>query len=291
MTDGGDQRSTLLARLLGDRGRVRSIAFREGGREFSAEVNEDSLWGSVKDNLLIGEYERSGISLADVRGVVVDAGAHVGLFSLLASAHARAVVSLEAHPANFALLEANIARNEAGHVEARNRALWSELGRVSFVEGDQSGHGSVLGEEGRRFEVETETLDSIVETTGPVDLLKLDIEGAEFDVLDRAADETLQQISAIVAEVHLHRQKSRLTATLERLHESGFHVVVRRPPLAHWWETMGALAEKRGRLRGELRLRLVVAGLYSAMALARPLRSRLEAGDELLFLYAKRSSS
>ena len=72
------------------------MAFREEGVELRCTVNEDNLWIAVKDNLLLAEYEREGVSLRDVSGVVVDAGAHVGVFSLLASVHARSVVAIEA---------------------------------------------------------------------------------------------------------------------------------------------------------------------------------------------------
>jgi FkbM family methyltransferase len=281
----------LVAGLIGDRGRVRSVAFREGGRAFRARVNEDNLWGAVKDNLVLGEYEREGIRLEDARGVVIDAGAHVGLFSLLASAHARTVIALEAHPANFALLAANVAENKAGNVEVRQRALWSAEGNVELVEGPQSGAGSVLGGAGRSIAVRAETLDSIVAENRPVDLLKLDIEGAEFAVLGSASDETLRQISAVVAELHLDGQRERLAPMIERLRESGFAVVVSRPPSAHWYEAMRALIRKRHRLRGEARLRFAVVAVYSLIAALRPVWKPAAADDGLLFLYATRAGA
>jgi FkbM family methyltransferase len=277
-----------VASFIGDRGRVRSVVFREGGREFRARVNEDNLWGAVKDNLVLAEYERAGIRLEDARGVVIDAGAHVGIFSLLASAHARAVVALEAHPANFALLAANLEANRVESVDARQRALWSEQGRLDLVEGPQSGAGSVLGGEGRTIPVEAETLDSIVAETGPVDLLKLDIEGAEFEVLESASDETLRQISAVVAELHLEGRQARLAPTVNRLRRSGFSVVVSRPPSADWHESMRALIRTRRRLRAEARLRLAVIVLYGLAAVLRLVWKPAAADDELLFLYATR---
>jgi FkbM family methyltransferase len=285
------RRDRVVALLIGDRGRVRSVSFREGSRAFRARVNEDNLWGAVKDNLVLAEYERAGIRLEGAHGVVIDAGAHVGLFSLLASAHARTVVALEAHPSNFALLAANVADNEAENVDARQRALWSEQGSVDLVEGPQSGAGSILGGEGRAITVVADTLDSIVAETGPVDLLKLDIEGAEFAVLEHASDETLHRIGAIVAELHLEGQQERLAPTLDRLRESGFAVVVRRPPSAHWRESMHAVLRSRSRLRRELRLRLAVVALYSLIAALRPVWKPEATDDELLFLYATRAAA
>jgi FkbM family methyltransferase len=280
-----------VALFIGDRGRIRSVEFREGGRAFRARVSEDNLWGAVKDNLVLAEYERAGIRLEDARRVVIDAGAHVGIFSLLASAHARAVVSLEPHPVNFAQLAANMAANKVESVDARQSALWSQQGKVDLVEGPHSGAGSVLGGEGRTITVEAETLDSIVAETGPVDLLKLDIEGAEFEVLESALDETLRQISAVVAELHLEGQRERLAPTVDRLRRSGFAVVVSPPPSARWYESMRALIQKRRRLRAEARLRLAVVVLYSLAAVLRLVWKPTAADDELLFLYATRGGS
>jgi len=277
--------------LIGDRGRVRDVSFSEGGVEFRCRVNEDNLWGAVKDNLLLGEYEREGIRLPDLSGVVVDAGAHVGLFALLASSHAQEVVALEAHPDNFDLLQDNICRNGRTNVTTRHSALWSMDGMTSFVEGPATSAGSVLGAGGRQFWVPSETLDSVIASTGPVDLLKLDVEGAEFDVLGAASDDSLRQVRALVAELHLEARSHRLAPTLARLRALGFAVTVRRPPIYHWRESMHELWKNRRRLRREARLRLTVSVLYTLVALGDPflhLRARLE-GDTLAFLYATRS--
>jgi FkbM family methyltransferase len=280
----------VLAWLIGDRGRLRTIRFREGSRRFRAQVPEDNLWGAVKDNLVLGEYERAGIRLPDMRGVVVDAGAHVGLFSLLASTYARTVLALEAHPANFSLLAGNIAANGAHNVEVRHCALWSKPGYVDFVEGQQTGSGSILGRNGRTFAVRAETLDRLVESAGPVDLLKLDIEGAELAVLDHASEATLRQIAAVVAEVHLDEGDERLFSMLDRLRSYGFDVLVRKPPAAHWREAVVALGRNRRRLCGEIRLRVAVAVLYSLIA-ARRVYSPRQGDDALCFLYARRVSA
>jgi FkbM family methyltransferase len=290
-SSGTDDTSRTLKLLIGDHGRIKSIEFQEGARAFHARVFEDNLWGAVKDNLVLGEYERSGIRLADMRGVVVDAGAHVGLFSLLASAHVETVVALEAHPRNFMLLAENVARNEVSNVQPHQCAVWRTNGAVEFLEGDRTSSGSILGGRGERFVVPSETLDSIVATTGPVDLLKLDIEGAEFDVLEHTTDATLRQISAVVAELHLEGQEQRLAPMLARLRRTGFTVAVRRPPIAYWRETMLALARNRRRLRRERRLRLTVIALYSLVALIRTARragSKADERNELMFLYATR---
>jgi FkbM family methyltransferase len=280
-----------LGLLVGDRGRIRDVSFVEGGIEFRCRVNEDNLLGCREDNLLLGEYEREGIQLPDFSGVVVDAGAHVGLFTLLASAHARQVVAIEAHPDNYELLEDSIEGNQRGNVVAQHSALWSTNGTTSFVEGPATSAGSVLGEGGRRISVPSVTLDSVIASTGPVDLLKLDVEGAEFDVLDSASDETLRQVATIEGELHLTARGDRLFPTMARLRAPGFTVAVRRPPIFHWRESMRALWRNRRRLRRDVRLRLSVPALYSIVALGDPLlhlRERLD-GESLAFIYTMRA--
>jgi FkbM family methyltransferase len=282
-----DRTSKLLAAVIGDRGRVRTISFREGGREFHARVNEDSLWIAVKDNLVLGEYERCGIALERLRGTVVDAGGHVGLFSLLASARADKVVALEPEPGNFRMLSENVTRNGAANVESRQCALASVSGSVGFVEDDRTSSGSIVVGTDASLVVEAVTLDAIVEETGPVDLLKLDIEGAEFDVLDGASEQTLRRVAAISAELHLGGRAERVEPTLERLRRSGFAVSLRRPPIAYWRESVRALLRNRGRLERGFRLRLAVLAAYTLAAVVRPSRAH----DELMFLYATRGHS
>ena len=266
------------------------MAFREEGVELRCTVNEDNLWIAVKDNLLLAEYEREGVSLCDVSGVVVDAGAHVGVFSLLASVHAPSVVAIEAHPGNYVVLEENVRRNGRENVTVRHSALTATEGQVELVEGPDSASGSVLHERpGRRFSVPSITLDSVIASTGPVDLCKLDIEGAEFDVLDTATDETLGQISALAAELHLEGRHDRLGPVVRRLRALGFRVAVRRPPLHYWAETMRTLWQTRHRLHGEARLRLAVPIVYTLAALGDPvLHARSRLSGELAFLYAAR---
>ena len=281
-----------LALAVGDHGRTRDVVFREAGVELRCRVNEDNLWVAVKDVLLLGEYERAGIRLRDASGIVVDAGAHVGLFALLASVHARQVVALEAHPDNHALLEANIARNLRSNVVARRKALWSSDGTTTFVEGPDTSAGSVVrGRGGRQLTVPSVRLDSIFEETGPIDLLKLDVEGAEFDVLDATSDEALLLTRAIVGELHLEDRAERLEPLVDRLRSLGFTTTVRRPPVYYWSESMQALWRNRRRIRGEARLRLTVPAIYTVVALVDPLiqvRERL-GGTDFAFIYARQA--
>lgn len=116
--------------------------------------------------------------------VVVDVGAHIGLFAIwaLSERPASRILSVEADPGTFAILSENMARSASvpGSWAAVNRAAWKDGSPVRFSDsGDamshrvsQTGRLSVAG-------ITLEELIGMAAPTGEVDLLKIDIEGAE----------------------------------------------------------------------------------------------------------------
>jgi FkbM family methyltransferase len=125
--------------------------------------------------------------------VVVDVGAHVGYFSLLAARKVGPngkVFSFEPDPINYELLQRNINLNGYTNVTAVNAAVADAIGtRTLFQTTLDSGRHSTyhhgLPENGS-VEVDTWTLDTFLESKDwpTVDLVKVDVEGAEVDVLN-----------------------------------------------------------------------------------------------------------
>ncbi len=141
--------------------------------------------------------------LGQVR-TVVDLGANIGLATLFFAQlfpDAR-YVCVEPNPANAALLRQNTGwmGSRADVVEA---AVGARSGQVSFDDSGWSwgGHIAETGRPGRS--VRCCTLDEIVCTSniGHIDLLKIDIEGAERDVL-RSSGASLRKVGMIVIELH-----------------------------------------------------------------------------------------
>jgi FkbM family methyltransferase len=161
---------------------------------------------------------------------VLDCGANVGLASLFFRRlypQAR-ITAFEADPALFAMLEANLAANGAGTVEARHAAVWTSAGTLTFhCEGSDSGMiGSLPGAvDGRAIEVPSIRLREVLEQ-GPVDLLKLDIEGAEDPVL-ADCEPMLEQVKAIVMDLHeFDPAKRQAPRVLELLARAGFSYAI-----------------------------------------------------------------
>jgi len=127
--------------------------------------------------------------------VFVDVGANVGAYSLRAAAKGMQVVSFEPNPENVALLRKNAELNRLS-LDLHECALGSSEGRVRLSQ--TGGTSKVTENEG--IEVPLATLDSF--NLPWVDLMKIDVEGYEFDVVE-GARKTLERCHPnIMVEMH-----------------------------------------------------------------------------------------
>lgn len=231
------------------RGNLTHLKFKEGGKPVRAFVPDDETWGLTREVLLERLYDPPG---GLPSGVVIDCGAHVGLFTMLAAARASKVVCVEPDPVNFRLLQANIALNGYTHVEAVNAALWDEAGSVAF---ETSWHttGGRVKEDGD-VTVATVTLDDLLEPHAQVDLLKIDVEGAEERAIP--ASKHLHKVRRVIAELHLReagQERGMVDAlrghgfTVEIVPAASFYTPARIKDVAkHWRSVEGRLLIKLG---------------------------------------------
>lgn len=147
--------------------------------------------GGFYSIIYMGVYEPI---LANLRpsDVVVDGGANIGVFSVLAAQTAKVVYALEPNPTNFRYLCRNLELNRVRNVVPLNIALSDRAG-VAYVEG--VGIGSHLASEG--YPVHTVTIDEL--SREPITVAKLDIEGAEVMALMNM--QSLSSIRLIVGEI------------------------------------------------------------------------------------------
>lgn len=162
---------------------------------------------------------------------VVDCGANIGLSVLyFKRLYPRArVVAFEPDEKIFGVLERNVeGQGYGGGVELHRRAVWTSETTLSFwSEGADGGRLSGEGEgdapAGGRVEVPTARLRDFLDR--PVDFLKVDIEGAETEVLEDCADR-LDRVENLFVEYHsfaarpqtLHRLTGLLAGAGFRLH-------------------------------------------------------------------------
>jgi FkbM family methyltransferase len=169
---------------------------------------------------------------------VLDCGANIGLATLwLKRAHPGArITAFEADPAIAAVLARNLAANGAGDVEVVRAAVWSSATTLRFrAEGTDSGAVDEVAADtpGAAIAVPAVRLRDWV-TREPIDLLKLDIEGAELEVLRDLAP-VLDRVRALQMEVHdFALAERRLPACLELLTAAGFDYTLTDLHQASW---------------------------------------------------------
>lgn len=140
-----------------------------------------------------------------VRGkTVVDIGANVGAFAVLAAkAGAARVVAYEPHPDTFAVLGRNVAENEVGTIVAlRQQAVMDRAGFCVLV---GAGGGTTAGPVGANPDegVPALPLGDVLELHGPVGLLKVDAEAAEWSMFSSVDSHLLAtSVERIVMEWH-----------------------------------------------------------------------------------------
>ncbi len=222
----------FLARLPGDL----------GGWRFICDLR-DLLMGEA---YLTGRYEPQETAL--VRRILrpgatfVDVGANWGYFTLLAF-HAvgpsGSVVSVEADPRAVAVIRANLAANGLDPVRVFGAAASDRPGTLTLQDYQpaalESGNfglaqATTVTPGGRTFDVAARPLDDVLDEAGvaAVDLLKMDIEGAEAKALAGLArwlgGRRVSRILLELHEFHLRDLGSSMAQVVGTLREYGYHV-------------------------------------------------------------------
>jgi FkbM family methyltransferase len=147
--------------------------------------------------------------------VVLDIGAYLGQFSLVASRVMNGtgrILCLEPTPAVFEQLKRNIERNHCINVEPIHAAVSDHEGEATFYvhvgSNDQSSLHAAAVEEQVSYRVPLTTVDALVERAQlhALNLMKIDVEGHEISVL-RGAENTIRRLRpAIVVEISRHQR-------------------------------------------------------------------------------------
>jgi FkbM family methyltransferase len=118
-------------------------------------------------------------------GLVLDVGAHLGYFSLLAARRGADVIAFEPNPHTLPYLHANLAGNGAEtRVTVVAKALAGAPGRRVFYCSAGGDTSSLHRQDGTAGELEVEVTTADAEIAGrAVDVIKIDVEGAELEAL------------------------------------------------------------------------------------------------------------
>jgi len=139
-----------------------------------------------------------------IRWTVVDVGANVGWFTLIASKKVGfqgTVVAIEPEPKNFSLLCKNIRDNKLTNVIPLRIALSDKDNHEQLaISSSPAGH-SIMSNSNRKMIVKARKLDSLLKELNikKINLLKIDVEDAELKVL-KGGKNTLKKGTRLIVE-------------------------------------------------------------------------------------------
>lgn len=198
----------------------------------------------VREVLLERAYNPPGFEIGPT-ATVIDVGGNVGAFALLAASQARqgCVISVEPVESNFRLLERNLADNGFQHATAVRAAIVGSDAKQTtiYLSPLGSGHHTLLpaladGATGSE-QVEAIRLDQLLARfeLPCCDFLKIDAEGAEFDIFQNMTPALAARIDRLAVEYHTRSERSKrdeAARLLLRLEELGFQI-------AHYTDILG----------------------------------------------------
>lgn len=193
-------------------------------------VTNDGLKMEVRTNHLVdltavfGRPEEKDISTYIQNlpngGTFIDAGAHIGRYTLKAAkavGSAGRVIAFEPDGENCRLLHDNCSINDYDWVEVEQYALGSENGSITLISGNDAATNTILPDWyekmqpaddinfAKQIEVSVRRLDDILDEKeiSSVDLMKVDVEGAEMQLFNGVTRSLKHsQIKSIICEVH-----------------------------------------------------------------------------------------
>ena len=137
---------------------------------------------------------------------VIDGGAHIGLYSVLAHRAMEGkgrVIAVEPNEHTAEHLQANLEENGVEQARIVRAALWKTVGSVGFVDDEKEGrtaYARVALDGEARVKVRAVTLDKLVEESGSgeVAFVKIDVEGAEPEALAGLKDAAAKRVAPLL---------------------------------------------------------------------------------------------
>ncbi len=147
--------------------------------------------------------------------VAFDLGANHGFFSMLLARHAKCVVAVEPFAPNIAVLERHLGMNRITNCEILRAGAGRENGTAFFETGMNHATGRICAT--GAIEVNIVSLQELVKRYGPASVIKMDIEGAEVEVLAGGAEYLKERRPKLFVSTHgsdIHEECIKLLRSL-----------------------------------------------------------------------------
>ena len=208
---------------------ISKIIMQVNGVKYFLLDRESILIVSPEHEKWIGNY------LKPKKGeVFIDVGAHIGKYALQVAkivGENGLVIAIEASPINYNVLLKNCRLNNIRNVIALNVAAWKSNDELKLFIGKVGGWHSVKFNSGLGFvKVSAKALDNVLKELhiNRVDWIKIDVEGAEYEVLEGLKNTIQQYKPTLIIEVF----KENIEKVTKFMNESNYIVklIPENPP-------------------------------------------------------------
>ena len=166
------------------------------------------------------------------KDIVIDIGSNLGFFSILASNLCREgkIYSIEACPSNFKKIKENIKINNIKNIIPFNFAMGSssKIRELHISKENEGGHGFYKNDlHGRIIKVKGKTLNDFIKENKieKIDFIKVDCEGAEYEIFESLDNDNFEKIRLLAMEIHQIEGKNPLKL-MDLLKRKGFFVEI-----------------------------------------------------------------
>ena len=142
--------------------------------------------------------------------LLVDVGAGVGLYTLDLRNNFKRVLAIEPCPNNVAILAEAVDRQKAQNIICLAMAVSNEEGTDRLYLGPHWGWHTLIPRYSRSISVKTVTLSKLLENERAIDFVKVDVEGAEWKVLEGSIP-ILDKVKSWLIELHNPDKKAEMS--------------------------------------------------------------------------------
>lgn len=213
---------------------------------FTIRFSDASALLNMYENIFLNELYR--FSTSSSQPVILDCGANIGLSVLwLAKNYPEAtILAFEADPFLFRMLQLNM---ELNNIKAalRNEAVWNQNTSLNFSSSKKQ-NGRI--DDSGSVTIKAIRLKEVLQTFKQIDFLKLDVEGAEYVVLNDCMDE-LHKVNHLFVEFHFRdSEMNEALSIIQSLCQNGFRCLMQTPVIKtpffaiHGFQTLDVYAER-----------------------------------------------
>lgn len=207
---------------------MRTIPFLN--RKLQVQVDSDADQSVLEEIFFDRDYSRIEERIASAKKGILDVGAHKGFFVLYVRVFNPMVpiYAYEPEEGNFQALKRHLLENRVEGVVAKNLALAGQEGSVALHLSEDSHNHTLLPvlPSFNEKKVNAVLLENVLKKMGACDLVKMDCEGAEFQILETAPDSVFVDVPAFFLEYHEFTPDLRVTRLKALFEKHAFKVTL-----------------------------------------------------------------